>query len=208
MFIIGVDCATKDAKIGVALASFKDGKVLLEDVKLCTKEVTAAATIAEWSRRQEPVLLALDAPLGWPATLAKVLSRHRAGDPLHAVANNMFRRETDCHIKRTVGKMPLDVGADRIARTAHAALHLLEDVGTRLHRRISLAWCPLAIGQIAAIEVYPAATLTAYGFRSQGYKKARQREERRELIEAVSELIYPGVSFCAHRLVLLKLLHF
>ncbi len=29
-----------------------------------------------------------------------------------------------------------------------------------------------------------------------------------EIVEAVSELIYPGVSFCAHRLVLLKLLHF
>src|SRR5437016_7332440 len=40
----------------------------------------------------------------------------------------MFRRVTDDVIYERLGKRPLDVGADRIARTAHAALRFLEEL--------------------------------------------------------------------------------
>jgi hypothetical protein len=40
-------------------------------------------------------------------------------------ANAMFRRTTDLFIQQKLKKTPLDVGADRIARTAYAALAIL-----------------------------------------------------------------------------------
>jgi hypothetical protein len=94
----------------------------------------------------------------------------------------MFRRATDRFIKKELGKTPLDVGADRIARTAHAALRLLGDLRERLSAPIPLAWTPACIAGVAAIEVYPAATLLAHGLRSNGYKAAQQIAQRRELV--------------------------
>jgi hypothetical protein len=61
---------------------------------------------------------AIDAPLGWPKPLAETLIDHRAGLPIETPANAMFRRTTDLFIQRKLKKTPLDVGADRIARTA------------------------------------------------------------------------------------------
>jgi hypothetical protein len=61
---------------------------------------------------------AIDAPLGWPKPLAETLIDHRAGMPIETPANAMFRRTTDLFIQRKLKKTPLDVGADRIARTA------------------------------------------------------------------------------------------
>jgi hypothetical protein len=97
----------------------------------------------------------------------------------------MFRRETDRFIQRTLGKTPLDVGADRIARTAHAALRLLGDIRTQLGIAIPLAWSAPPVG-VAAIEVYPAATLLAHGFRATGYKRPSQTAARQEILAALA----------------------
>jgi len=40
-------------------------------------------------------------------------------------SNAMFRRTTDLFIQTTLKKTPLDVGADRIARTAYATVAVL-----------------------------------------------------------------------------------
>ena len=135
-----------------------------------------------------PVLLAIDAPLGWPVALSPALSEHCAGKPLAASADSLFRRATDRFIKRQLKKTPLDVGADRIARTAHTALGLLERLRRSLGHPIPLAWvAPLE--SVVAIEVYPAATLIAHGFRSSGYKKAEQTRERREIFSSLRGLM-------------------
>ena len=46
---------------------------------------------------------------------------------------------------------------------AHAALTLLGRLRRELHEAISLAWTSKTPGRCTAIEVYPAATLTARG---------------------------------------------
>jgi predicted RNase H-like nuclease len=169
--LIGIDCATQDSKVGLALAAYKDGSVVLERATLCSRKQSAAGLLAGWAENVTlPVLFAVDAPLGWPAKMGSILNRHRAGQPLEVPANEFFRRTTDRFIYSLLGKTPLDVGADRIARTAHAALALLSDVSRRLNSPISLAWSPEVHG-VATIEVYPAATLAARGVRSTGYKK-------------------------------------
>ncbi len=184
--VIGIDCATVDAKVGLACGEYGAGKVRLHAATLCTRERSALARVFEWVTNADgPALLAIDAPLGWPVPLARALASHRAGERLVASAHDMFRRETDRFIRTKLSKTPLDVGADRIARTAHAALRLLGDVGDQLGRPIPLAWTS-QFSDVVAIEVYPAATLVAHGFRSKGYKARDQVDQRREILASLS----------------------
>ena len=97
----------------------------------------------------------------------------------------MFRRGTDRFVQKAARKTPLDVGADRIARTAHAALKFLGELRRILNSRVPLAWSPRKLPDVSAIEVYPAATLFARGIRSVGYKKPQNVAVRKEIIEAL-----------------------
>jgi len=186
--IVGVDCARVDTKVGLALGHFADGCLDIQKATLCSREQQASSLIAAWlAARPGPALLAIDAPLGWPAPLAEALIEHRAGQPLSIPANAMFRRTADLFIHDELRKMPLDVGADRIARTAYAALRLLGDLRAKLELSIPLAWEPADVTEIAAIEVYPAATLLAHGIRSSGYKKRDQVDQRREIVAGLRQ---------------------
>jgi len=104
--------------------------------------------------------------------------------PLTVDAHSMFRRQTDKRVRALVNITPLDVGADRIARTAHTALNLLGQLRAVLGLPIPLAWSPDANG-VHAIEVYPAATLKSHGWRHKGYKKRTQVSERNEIVNAL-----------------------
>lgn len=157
--IIGIDCATQPQKTGLALGTWDSTAVSLHTITLGRKKEPLAQTIAGWLPAGTPTLLAIDAPLGWPSALGHQLATHQAGDPLPVPPNSLFRRETDRHIWQRTGKLPLDVGADRIARTAHAALALLADLRQRTRRTIPLAWQPQHLPPLSAIEVYPAGTL-------------------------------------------------
>jgi predicted nuclease with RNAse H fold len=185
--VVGIDCATVDAKVGLARGFFDDDQhVKVEEATLCTRDLSAAKRVADWIRGAEiPVLIAIDAPLGWPAPMAKALATHRAGSALGVEPNEMFRRRTDRVIQETLRKTPLDVGADRIARTAHAALKLLGEIA-HLARisPIPLAWNSTISG-VSAIEVYPAATLIAHGIPSSGYKALTQTSKREDILTAL-----------------------
>ena len=183
--LIGIDCATDPRKVGLALAKCARGVTTLLDVRLGSPAALPEDVVAGWiAAHAGPVLLALDAPLGWPAPLGAALVTHHAGAPLDADAHMLFRRETDRFVKRVLGKQSLDVGADRIARTAHAALGLIDRVGTALHQTVPRAWTPHGVG-VRAIEVYPAATLRAYGLDAAGYKQADNVAARARLVDAL-----------------------
>jgi hypothetical protein len=177
--LVGLDCATDDAKIGVAFGVFENGQLSIVRALQCTRQRSARATVSTWIKESEgPVLLAIDAPLGWPMPLARALAEHRAGESIDTAPNDMFRRATDRFIQEKVGKTPLDVGADRIARTAHAALRILGELRRDLNVSIPLAWDSESMAPVAAIEVYPAATLLGHGLQASGYKQARSRSAR------------------------------
>lgn len=198
MLIIGIDCATVDSKVGVARADYDGSRAVLREAQLCSRAQTVVETVAAWlSGGSNHALLAIDAPLGWPERLGPILSAHRAGEALDTGPNEMFRRATDRFIQSELAKTPLDVGADRIARTAHAALRLLANLRTRLSAEIPLAW-NAAFSGVAAIEVYPAATLVAHRFRSGGYKARAQGAQRREVVAAIANVVDVG----AHRALL------
>jgi len=117
--IVGVDCATDDGKVGVALAEQVAGQVTVLEASVCSAESRAAAVIAEWLTAPGAghVLLALDAPLGWPAALGISLSGHKAGAPIHVEPNTLFRRTTDLvRGKRCAAQLRLAPFIERVCR--------------------------------------------------------------------------------------------
>ena len=191
--IIGVDYATKDASVGLALAARDHDGLRLLDVTTGGRGRPVPFVLKEWlTDSEDAALMAIDAPLGWPSALSTSLESHSAGSAIDTPANDMFRRATDLFIKDKI-KKPLDVGADKIARTAHAALRLLGKLRDDLDATIPLAWSPADVTDHAVIEVYPAATLIAHeippsgrkpsGFSLPSYKRAKDKQ-RREIVEA------------------------
>jgi hypothetical protein len=169
--VIGVDCATAAPKVGVARAHFDGGRWRVDEALTASHDRQPAGLLGTWLAQTPGALLALDAPLGWPVALGATLAGHAAGEPIAASAATLFTRLTDHAIYRRTGKRPLEVGADRIARTAVATLALLAALRTSTGHPIPLAWDPRRVAAPSAIEVYPAGTLQQHGLPSRGYKE-------------------------------------
>jgi len=123
--IIGIDCATNVTKTGLSLGRYINGVVELLFSTTGTKNQSVAKTVNSWIEDKDRVLITMDAPLGWPEKMGKVFKEHQAGETINIKPNDLFQRETDRFVHKQTGKKPLEVGADRIARTAHAALKIL-----------------------------------------------------------------------------------
>ncbi|MFO7780070.1 MAG: DUF429 domain-containing protein [Spirochaetia bacterium] len=200
--ILGIDCATDPRNTGIAHATLDVGppgaaagigtgggtaaraaggpetrgpdtpKPVLRYLASGTAATSTAETLASLLTPGRPALIGLDAPLGWPAAMGRVLSGHRAGEPVGLAANELFHRHTDRVVRERIGKQPLDVGADRIARTAVAALDLLADLRRLTGRALPVATGgapPAPAADDAALEVYPAGRLIA--LRGEGYRR-------------------------------------
>ena len=150
------------------------------------------ARVAEWilGSNDQSKLIAIDAPLGWPRPLAEALGRHKAGEPVEASADELFSRTTDQKIRARFGLRPLEVGADRIARTARAAMSQLQRLRNKIGSPVKLAWCPCSLRNEGTwvIEVYPAATLKAHDLPFKSYKKQHDnahREKREAILDGL-----------------------
>ncbi len=167
-YFIGIDCATRPQKTGVALGTVQDDRVIIERCAVGDRHHGALERILDWANSDDDVILGLDAPLGWPEALGQQLTHHQAGMGLTAEPHAMFRRYTDTEIKQRLGKQPLDVGSNLIARTAHMALTLLQQLRDATGLAIPLAWAPQEDARWRAIEVYPAATRLVHGVKDKG----------------------------------------
>jgi hypothetical protein len=197
-FVVGIDCAVDLKKVGAAFSVVKNGfRPAIENLAV----VSAAAIAQRVSQAVDAghrALLAFDSPLGWPSALGPALVAHRAGAPIAVPANSLFRREADDVVYALTKQRPLDVGADRIARTAHATLELLADIRRLTVLEIPLAWQPEFVDRAACIEVYPAATLRACGFCHSGYKGnlVPNQERRAAIISSLDVLLEISEDCC------------
>ena len=96
--IIGIDCATPDKNVGVALGRLTSSHLEFLDVFVGNRPGSVLDYLAKSYVRGEPTLLALDAPIGWPVALGDFLARHAAGDHIAIEANALFRRRTDTSV--------------------------------------------------------------------------------------------------------------
>lgn len=181
--IIGIDCATQPKKMGLARAVRERDRYRVTELMVCDGDQHPVEVVAGWLKDGGTALLAMDAPLGWPISLGRELARHVAGQPISVPSELLFRRLTDRVVARRTGKTPLDVGADRIARTAHSALLFLDHLRKALDEPIPLAWETPLRARIEVIEVYPAATMLARGSSLRGYKKPGAEGERTRLLD-------------------------
>ena len=194
MVIVGIDCATVATKTGLSLAEYANGVLIIKECQLGSKEPSIAQQILPWVRQAEVALLALDSPLGWPAAMGNALIRHNAGAPVGIGSNDLFRRRTDEVVRNTIGKNPLEVGADRIARTAVSALSMIDELALLCDRKVALAWTETLGSGIYSIEVYPAGTLRSYegGAPAEGDTVSRKKALLRQLVNEGRLSLYPG----------------
>lgn len=176
--VIGIDWATKAANVGLCLAERRGQTLKTQKLLLGSECSSPVSQIREWVEEFEgQVLLALDAPLGWPRPMGSILHQHQAGQGIGVEANRFFRRTTDTFVWKQLGKLPLEVGADRIARAALSGLDMLAELRALTGEAIPTAWAPEEPSRVRVIEVYPAATLLGRGIGIRGYK--RDSEEGR-----------------------------
>lgn len=188
--IIGVDCATAPEKTGLALAMADDDGWRIAAAR-SGRGIDPAEQVAAWVQGSTNPLICLDAPLGWPVSLARALDGHRAGMALDATADRLFHRECDDFIQAKTGCRPMEVGANFIARTARSALALLARVRDATGRGLPLLWHHEAGEAGGVVEVYPAATLRMHGLPWRRYKPAAERPRREEIIAGWSSLLTP-----------------
>jgi hypothetical protein len=131
--------------------------------------------------------------------MGRVLQSHRAGDGIGVEPNRFFRRTTDTFVWKQIGKLPLEVGADRIARAALSGLEMLHELRQATGEAIPAAWGPDEAARVRVVEVYPAATLLSRSVSIRGYKKASEdgRHRRRMISESLEERL--GLSVEHHQ---------
>lgn len=215
--LIGIDCAAQTSMLGLARAEFSMGEIVVTEVHSMKYKSNIDDTVAGWIKGHETtgVLLALDSPLGWPATMGPVLSGHDAGGPTQSsdtflpvnkignAANLLFRRRTDHVVQRHLkdaeltSRPPFDIGADKIARVAHASLCLLARLRVEQKLDLPLAWIPGAVDGVQIIEVYPAATLRVHQDGDEelmlpGYKKSKEKATRETMVTAIKRVFGSG----------------
>lgn len=144
----------------------------------------------------------MDAPLGWPESMREGLRCHRAGLRINVEKDMIFKRKTDRFVKEKTGQKPLEVGADKLARTAHTTLELLDCIRDRITDigDIPLSWDQATFEGVQAIEVYPAVGLWALGLPTKNYKgkKNDNPANRKKLVNDLVEHkeLKDHVDFC------------
>jgi hypothetical protein len=181
--IIGIDCAHGFERTGLARGRLAEGAAMVEQLRIGHSIDETVETVALWiaAAAGSPSLLALDAPLGWPAALGHGLSRHRAGEALGIGPHLLFARETDRFLESRLGARLAEGELGGPGRTAHVALGFLRRLHERLACPISLAWVPDRLDPLSAIEVLPLATFLSYGFPPRRYRREADLPVRREL---------------------------
>ncbi len=191
--LIGIDCATQPEKVGLAKAEWDGQQLAGLLIHAGKKDTDAAEVVLDWLPEEGTCLLALDAPLGWPKAFGTALTEHTAGAPLNVADRLFFRRLTDRRLESI--HRPMDVTADRIARTAYWAVNLLGKVARRSGRPVPLAWDFQRLPPLSAIEVYPAGTLAVLGLPASAYKKAEQVSQRQEIVSGIQRFFAQGTDW-------------
>jgi predicted nuclease with RNAse H fold len=138
--------------------------------------------------------LGIDVPLGWPSPFVEALRLHAHDGSWpaqyeHATNLKDYRlRSTDNWVHETLKlPLPLSVATDRIAIPTMRAAALFARINPR----------PALDGTGRVTEVYPAAALARWGFRSKGYKGKANLEQRRALVDAVAGATHGWLTFTA-----------
>jgi predicted RNase H-like nuclease len=166
MKIIGFDCAAQMDKVGITYSEFTANKWKIEKILPKANYDKFLKKIEYFKEREEEVLLCFDTPLGYPQKMVAYLNKLTAGKAdlgnefnYDDHSREYFRRRTDILVKNELGITPLEIGADKLARSTLRTFEIINRINKILNGELSLAWDNKNLSQYSMIEVYPKATL-------------------------------------------------
>lgn len=104
--ILGIDAAVDPRNTGLAIARFAGRRWRIDSLETGRKETPIAEQVLPLLNPSSPVLVAIDAPMGWPMAFLRNVSVHQAGEKLDSDSRLLFARETDRVVHRETGLTP------------------------------------------------------------------------------------------------------
>ena len=195
---IGVDLATSPAATGLCVLDVTAMRATIVRTS-AERTITAIADLAAhwWDATGGAIRIGIDSPFGWPIAWADLLARARelgdvragesAQDGTHAIAQPLRWRLTDVELSAWSHRAlrPMTPSMDRLAATTARCVDLLA--------RLRDAGIPVTRTGVdsAAFEVYPTASLFAWGLAGPG---GRREARSRFLAETLQRIDAPGLA--------------
>lgn len=161
MRTLGIDMASQANKTGVALITWAGGRGTVDEVSHKADDLRLDALASQAD------VMGIDAPFGWPRPFCEFIAGHQRGsvrdvwsDPRR---DELRFRRTDRKIYEHTRRWPLSVSSDLISIPAMRCAAFLGRLGV-VDRS----------GDGRVFEVYPAASLSAWGLPRDSYKGDRQ----------------------------------
>lgn len=154
MTTLGIDLSSQPEGTAAVLIRWEREKAAAELHLRCTDSILHPLI-------QGADAVGIDAPFGWPIVFRDAVQSWPHREWNDALRDQLTLRETDHEVMRRHKGRPLSVSADRIALPAMRAMSLLAVHGVTDRS-----------GDGRFFEVYPNATLKAWGLSPKGYKSA------------------------------------
>ena len=169
---LGIDLASQAKKTGACMVRWQN-PVVVETPMIGLTDPALIDLISAADK------VGIDVPFGWPVEFVGSLATFAAGGAWEIPHTDprLALRATDRFVRQEIGRRPLSVSTDKIGITAMRAARLLGMVDPTLDR----------LGGDRVVEVYPAASLTVWGFDASRYKGRKGLAVRRQLLEAFRE---------------------
>lgn len=170
MITTGIDLASQPDRTAACVIDWREGHGIVVELQsrgVDDRQITALISSSDWT--------GIDVPLGWPdGFIAAVSAHHAAMGWAGGDIAQLRMRATDEWVHRRTGRWPLSVSTDRIAIPALRAARVLAEVPAARDRS----------GGGPVVEVYPAAALLIWGYRSRRYKRLAGAAARKALVTA------------------------
>lgn len=171
MITLGIDLASQPENTAACSIEWSATEATVRDIKLGCTDDYLDELIAEADA------VGIDAPLGWPLAFNKAVADWSHSEWTKELRDQMRFRLTDFKVRDLHGKWPLSVSSDLIALPAMRAMALLQR-----HQVTDRSG-----GTEPFFEVYPAASLKAWGLQSQCYKgsKGTAPQSRADILQSM-----------------------
>ncbi|HRE80779.1 MAG TPA: DUF429 domain-containing protein [Opitutaceae bacterium] len=180
MISLGIDLSSQFKNTAAVLITWRGGRARAEIPCLSCTDDDLYPLIAQAD------VVGIDAPFGWPVEFVNAVNNWPHETWSREARDRLRFRETDRFVHQQQNVWPLSVSTDIISLPAMRAMSLLRRHGVADRS-----------GDGRFFEVYPAASLRAWGMNSRGYKETKSITStslRRKMINALHDAL-PALDF-------------